>query len=114
MEQGLSNSEKIGEALRLLEEAAKGKKEELRNLAANKFQNLKAALGATEQTVAAAVSDAGKRAAEAARQAAEVGAEKAKVVAADVNKQVHENPWPYIGGAAVVGVLFGYILGRNK
>jgi len=27
---------------------------------------------------------------------------------------VHRNPWPYIGGTAAIGLLLGYILGRNR
>jgi ElaB/YqjD/DUF883 family membrane-anchored ribosome-binding protein len=31
-----------------------------------------------------------------------------------VDKSVHRNPWPYIGGTAAVALLLGYILGRNR
>ena len=114
MEQTLSNNEKIAEALRLLEDAAKGKKEELRTLVSNKYHNLKDALGEAELGMADAVAAAKKRAIEAAQQAKDLGLEKAKKIAADVDEQVHENPWPYIGGVAVAALLIGYILGRNK
>ena len=51
-----------------------------------------------------------------AAEAPEVGtmARKAKELAGTVDESVHQNPWAYIGGAAAVGVLIGYILGRNK
>lgn len=114
MEQTLSNNEKITEALRLLEDAAKGKKEELRTLVSNKYRNLKDALGEAELDMAAAVAAARKRTMEAAQQAKDIGLGKAKELAAEVDEQVHENPWPYISGVAVVSLLIGYILGRNK
>lgn len=114
MEATLSNNEKITEALRLLEDAAKGKKEELRTLVSNKYRNLKDALGEAELDMAAAVAAARKRTMEAAQQAKDLGLVKAKEIAADVDEQVHENPWPYISGVAVAALLIGYILGRNK
>ena len=112
MEQTLSNNEKIAEALRLLEDAAKGKKEELRTLVSNKYHNLKDALG--ELGMAEAVAAARKRTMEAAQQAKDLGLVKAKEIAAEVDEQVHANPWPYISGVAVAALLIGYILGRNK
>ena len=114
MEQTLSNNEKIAEALRLLEDAAKGKKEELRTLVSNKYHNLKDALGEAELDMAAAVAAARKRTMEAAQQAKDLGLVKAKEIAADVDEQVRDNPWPYMGGVAVAALLIGYILGRNK
>jgi len=114
MEQTLSNNEKIAEALRLLEDAAKGKKEELRTLVSNKYRNLKDALGEAEHGITDAVAAARKRAMEAAQQAKDIGIVKAKEIAAEVDEQVHENPWPYMGGVAVAALLIGYILGRNK
>ena len=114
MEQTLSNNEKITEALRLLEDAAKGKKEELRTLVSSKYRNLKDALGEAELDMAAAVAAARKRTMEAAHQAKDIGLVKAKEIATEVDAQVHENPWPYISGVAVAALLIGYILGRNK
>ena len=51
---------------------------------------------------------------EAAIHAKDIGIEKAREMASDVDQHVHRNPWPYIGGTAVVGLLLGYILGRNR
>ena len=114
MEQALSNNEKLAEALRLLEDAAKGKKEELRTLVSSKYRNLKDALGETKLDMAAAAAAARKRTMEAAQQAKDIGLVKAKEIAADVDAQVRDNPWPYISGVAVAALLIGYIMGRNK
>ena len=102
----LTSNEKLSDALRLLEEAAKEKKDELRKLASDKYCHLKEALTATESTLEQSVAGARERAVEAAQ--------RAKEIASDVNKSVHRSPWPYIGGAAAVSLLVGYILGRKK
>ena len=109
-----TSSEKVSEALRLLEEAAKEKKDELRGLVANKYAHLKSVLSDAEHTALDTLSAAQKRAVEALMRAKEVGKEKAKEAATAVDEHVHENPWPYIGGVAVAGLLIGYILGRKK
>ncbi|HUS57836.1 MAG TPA: hypothetical protein VM141_04215 [Planctomycetota bacterium] len=110
----LTSNEKLSEALRLLEEAAKEKKDELRNLASDKYCHLKEALAQTESTLEQSVAAAKKRAVEAAQRAKDLGVAKAKEIASDVDESVHRNPWPYIGGAAAVSLLAGYILGRKK
>jgi ElaB/YqjD/DUF883 family membrane-anchored ribosome-binding protein len=104
------SNEKIAEALKLLEEAAKEKKEELRNMVASKYGHLKSVLVDGEHAVADTLAAAQKRAAEALRHAKEIGEEKAKAV----DEHVHDHPWAYVGGAALTGLLLGYILGRKK
>ncbi len=110
METATTSNEKISEALKLLNEAAREKKTEFQHLLTDKYAHLKDAVLESEHTVAQALEAAKKRAVEAAAQAKEYGLEKAK----QVDEQVHKNPWPYIGGAAGFGLLLGYILGRNN
>jgi len=110
----LTSNEKLSEALRLLEEAAKEKKNELRNLASDKYAHLREALTETESTLGQSVAGARKCAVEAAQRAKDIGVQKAKEIASDVDESVHRNPWPYIGGVAAVSLLVGYILGRRK
>jgi hypothetical protein len=38
----------------------------------------------------------------------------ARELAGDVNKSVHQNPWPYIAGTAATAVLVGFLLGRSR
>lgn len=108
-----SNS-KIAEALMLLEEAAKAKKDELRNLVSDKYIHLKTALVDAEHAAAETISVAQKRGIDALIDANEVSTEKIKEAANVVDDHVHANPWPYIGGTAVVALLSGYILGRKN
>ncbi len=109
-----TSNEKIAEALKLLEEAAKDKKDEIRSLVSNKYTHLKTALVDAEHSAAETLSAAQKRAVEALIHAKEVSTEKVKECACKVDNHVHENPWPYIGGTAIVALLAGYILGRKK
>ena len=109
-----TSSEKISEALKLLEEAATQKKDELKSVMSDKYTHLRNLIVETESSLVKSLSDARKHAVEAAAHAKDVGVEKARELARDADKSVHQNPWPYIAGAAVVGLLFGYILGRNR
>lgn len=109
-----TSSEKISEALKLLEEAAREKKDELRSAMSDKYTHLKKVIVDTEHGIAKSLSDAGKHAVEATAHAKDVTVEKAREIAGDVDKNVHQNPWAYIAGTAAVGLLLGYILGRNR
>ena len=104
------SNEKIAEALKLLNEAAQEKKSDVTGLIADKYEALKQAIVDSEKSMGHAFVRGEKRAVEAAMQAKEFGVKKAK----EVDEHVHDNPWPYIGGAALVGVLVGYILGRKN
>lgn len=109
-----TSSEKISEALKLLEEAAREKKDELKSAITDKYSHLKDVIVETESSLAKSLSDARKHAVDAAVHAKDVSVEKAREIADDVNKNVHQNPWPYVAGTAAVGLLLGYILGRNR
>jgi len=109
-----TSSEKISEALKLLEEAATQKKDELKSVMSDKYTHLRNAIVETESSLVKSLSDARKHAVEAAVHAKDVGVEKARELARGVEENVHRNPWPYIAGAAGVGLLLGYILGRDR
>ena len=113
MDKTNASSESIAEALKLLEEAAKQKKDELRTVMSDKYTHLKDLIIENESSLVKSLSDAKKHAAEAAIHAKEVSVEKAREIVGDVDKNIHRNPWSYIAGTAVISLLFGYILGRN-
>jgi ElaB/YqjD/DUF883 family membrane-anchored ribosome-binding protein len=114
MERGGIMDTKVADALKLLEEAAKDKKEELRGMISDKYEHLKSAVIGAEHSVADSLSAAQKRAVEAIVHAKDASTKKVKEVAGAVDENVHENPWPYIAGAGVVALLLGYILGRKR
>jgi len=109
-----TSNDKIAEALKLLEEAAKDKKDEIRNLLTNKYTHLKTALVEAENSATESLTAAQKRAVEAIIHAKEVSTEKVKECATVMDDHVRANPWAYIGGSALVALLAGYILGRKK
>ena len=109
-----TSSEKIAEALKLLEEAATQKKDELKSVMSDKYTHLRDVIVESESSLVKSLSAVGKHAAEAAAHAKDVGVEKAREFARDADKHVHRNPWPYIAGTAAVGLLLGYILGRKR
>ena len=109
-----TSSEKISEALKLLEEAATQKKDELRTLVSDKYTNLRSLILENESNLKESLTAAKDHAFEATTHAKDAGVEKAREIARDVDEGVHQNPWPYIAGSAVVSVLLGYILGRGR
>ncbi len=114
MENTATSSENIAEALKLLELAATQKKDELKNVLSGKYLNLRNVIAENECNLVQSLATAKEQALEALAHAKEVSVDKAREVARDVNENVHQNPWPYIAGTAVVGILAGYILGRNR
>ena len=109
-----TSSDKISEALKLLEEAAKQKKDELRSAMTDKYTHLKNVIMENEASLMKSLTTTKDHAIEAVTHAGEAGIEKAREFAHDTNKKVHHNPWPYIAGTAGVGLLLGYMLGRNR
>ena len=109
-----TSSENISAALKLLEEAAEQKKDELRKVMSDKYTNLKSLIMENESSLLESLATAKDHTIEAATHAKEAGVEKAHEFASEVNKSVHENPWPYIAGSAVFGILLCCILGRSR
>ena len=104
-----SNS-KITEAFELLNEAAKEKRSEMKGLMTDKYEHIKqAVLEGTTQ---------GKKildnAQHVSQEAISEVEETIKKTAAKVDKSVRENPWPYIGGVAVVSLLLGCLMGSKR
>ncbi len=109
-----TSNENIAEALKLLEEAARQKKHDLKAVIADKYTHLRNVLLEDEHALGQTLSEARKQAIEAAVRARDAGVEKAREVAGHVNECVHHNPWPYIAGSAAAGLLLGFMLGRNR
>lgn len=107
----LANSNrKIDEALQLLNEAAKEKKDELRHLLTDKYASIKETL--TE--VALNNREVLDRAKRIAIERFEEGQEKVTEAVGELDREVKKNPWPYIGGAAAAALLIGYAMGSSR
>ncbi len=103
MTQTAASTEKLNEALAHLNEAAKERREELNKLLAEKYTDLKSALGGAAGASAGWVKEQGK----------EVG-DTAKLAASTVDHSVRKHPWYYVGGAAVGALILGFLLGRHR
>jgi len=98
-----SSNVKITEALELLNEAAREKKDELKGLLNDRYSHIKQAMSmGTEQII------------EKAKQFTEESKEKLVDVASEADKRVRQNPWPYIAGAAAASLIVGYLMGKRK
>ncbi len=105
-----NSHKKFEEALQLLNEAAREKKQEIQQLFGDKYSVIR-------QAVQDAASQQGERLSrlrETATEAIELGGERAKQMAEDVDERVKENPWAFIAGAAVGALLLGFILGASR
>jgi len=98
-----ADTEKLNEALAHLNEAAKERREELNKLLSEKYTDLRSALGGMAGASADWVKEQGR----------EVG-DAAKVAASTVDRSAHQHPWYYVGGAALGGLLLGFLLGRHR
>jgi ElaB/YqjD/DUF883 family membrane-anchored ribosome-binding protein len=98
-----TGDEMLHEALAQLNEAAKVRREEVQQLIADKYSNLKSVLGGAAQASTEWVKEEGR----------EVGA-KAKLAASTVDKHVRRYPWHYVGGAAMTGFVAALLLRRRK
>jgi ElaB/YqjD/DUF883 family membrane-anchored ribosome-binding protein len=107
------SNEKIAEALKLLESAAREKRDQFKTLINDRYDNLKDVLLEGESNVKQQLETVRARTAENATHFREVGEDKVREVASQLDESVHDNPWPYIGGVAFVSLMMGYILGRK-
>lgn len=112
MENTTTSSETLAEALKLLEDAAKQKKEELKTVMSDKYTHLRKLMRENESGLVESLAHVRRQATDAATHARDAGIEKACALAGQVDQTVHHNPWPFIGGTAAVGLLLGFILGR--
>lgn len=94
---------RINEALELLNEVAKEKKVELQTAIENKYTDLASVVGSLTNDMKH-------------RASAQFESGKVKVteMCHEVDKNVHSNPWAFIGGAAAVAMVAGYFLGRSR
>ena len=104
------SNRKIDEALKLLREAAQEKKCHVEDLLGKKYTHLKDAfLDATAEG-----KEGFSQVREAAGEAIAEGEARLKEVASDVDLQVRQDPWLFIGAAAVGALFLGYLLGSAK
>ncbi len=102
--------DKIQEALELLNEAAKEKKDELFHLIDDRYAAIKEVLEEKAGNGRQAVSQAKNQLLKA------LGAEEEKLIkkAKTLEKKIHRNPWPILGAAVLGSLVFGILIGGKK
>ena len=114
MESNNGNStKKFEEALHLLNEAARDKKDEIQNLLGDKYSDISQLLKQASTKSRREL----RKVQRSAEEWMEEGGESLKETVTQLDDSVRENPWPYLGGVAVGAILLGFILGsssRNK
>jgi ElaB/YqjD/DUF883 family membrane-anchored ribosome-binding protein len=105
-----TSTDKIAEAFELLNEAAKEKRAEMKELMTDKYSHIKQAIleGTTH----------GKQIMEKAQHVAQETLvevkDAVKKTAIKVDKNVRANPWPYIGTIAAASLILGYFMGSKR
>jgi ElaB/YqjD/DUF883 family membrane-anchored ribosome-binding protein len=94
---------KIAEALELLNEFARDKKAELRDMVSEKYSSLNSALGGAAEELQ-----------DQARETWAQDEEEVRGFSSKMDEKVHKNPWPYLCGTALGFLILGVFLNRPK
>ena len=105
-----NSNQKIDEALALLNEAAREKRDEFSRILTDKYSDLKDTLLDAVQRKKESLGEVRETVEETLRQSEDAIRESA----AELEKEVRKNPWPFLGGAAAAALLLGFILGNSK
>ncbi|MCC5846858.1 MAG: hypothetical protein JJU29_02105 [Verrucomicrobia bacterium] len=102
----------IPAAIKVLEEAARDKKEEVQSILTGNYKNLRSLLN--EHSLKENLHQAKDSVVDAATDLKDEGVRKASELGHDVDKNVHQFPWRYIGGSLLVGIVLGLSLRRKS
>ncbi len=108
---------RIDEALAILEEAAREKRDELRERINERYNNVKEVLlegnsqriDSMKHRMHDALRDGEQRLEDLLRQ----GGSSARRTLRDLDKEVRDNPWPFVGAVALSAVIFGVLFGHR-
>lgn len=103
------DTQKINDALELLNEAAHGQKKEFSNMLTDKFSDLKKAVLDLESDV----SDGAEEGLGWLQSCRDFAIDRTKAAATEVDRKVHEAPWSTLGLTVVGAFAVGILLGRR-
>ncbi|MEJ2588878.1 MAG: hypothetical protein P8165_15145 [Deltaproteobacteria bacterium] len=104
------DSQKISNALAVLNEAAREGRDELNEMFSQKYSDLKSAVRKAEAQLSESAKDRAHRLGE----VKDATMERVKDTAREVDRKVHESPWPILGSIVAGALLIGFLLGRKK
>lgn len=104
----------IDEALHVLDSAASESASEIKESIAKDYKNLKRVFLEKAPEVKAGVREIGNQSLELLQKARERAVDTTVETARAIDVSAHENAWYYIGGAAAVGMVLGFIIGRKS
>lgn len=108
------SGKKLTDALELLNEAAREKKNEIRNLISDRYSDIQKAMKDTVEEVVTEGKRSVKKAKMRAQDVLEEGEVKIEKTVRQVDKAVRKDPWKFIGGAALSALVVGLFLGKKK
>ncbi len=105
-----NGTKKFEEALHLLNEAAREKKEEIQSLVTDRYSQIRDVL----EDAAKKSRKSYRRVKDSAEEWVGEGGENVRELVSDLDDKIHDNPWAYLGGVAVGALLLGLILGSSS
>lgn len=101
---------RIDDALEILNQAAKDKQEEFSKILTDKYSDLRDAVLGSVKGQAESFQELRGKIEETFQESGEILRE----TASELDREVRENPWPYVSAAAAAGLLLGFILSRSR
>lgn len=102
--------DKISDALKLLDEAAAEKRDEVANLISEKYHHLRDTLGEVRPVIQRAADNVIAFAAE----AKEKGAQRVDEAVRQIDRSAHDHPWGYVAAAGIGGLVLGLLFSRKE
>ena len=109
-----SVDDKLEEAFKALEDRARETNQDIRELFSNRYAGLEDQISEFNDQIKDSMRHTAERIAGVAARTEKFAEKKAKEVGEKVNKEVHYRPWPYVGSAAVCGLVLGSLLTASR
>ncbi len=106
-------TESIDQALKLLDSVAKSHSQEIKRKVVNDYQGLKDIISKSERGDDKKILDYVSNLESTYRNIQNRTVDMAKKASTKVDQTAHENPWYFVGGAAIAGSFLGLFLGSK-
>ncbi|MCC5846843.1 MAG: hypothetical protein JJU29_02030 [Verrucomicrobia bacterium] len=108
-----ATGESINAAMKVLEEAAKDKRDEMQDIFSDKYGHLKTLFMENEKSLMKTLHKAKDNAVDVVTDFEKESVRRAREMGQDVDKSVHKFPWYYIGSSLFAGLTLGVALHRK-